>query len=78
MTKMSALLKNTFLRKCFDISNTIFNYNQTIDKVSYSNLKPITINVTSNIALEILQTGFHVKKPLISNSLWSLFFVTGV
>ena len=62
MSKWEHFLKMLFFETFFDISNMIFNYNQTIDKISHWNLKPITINITINITIQILQTGFHVKE----------------
>ena len=82
ITKMWALLKNTFLKKCFDISKIIFKNNQTIDKISHWNLKLVTRSITTNITIKILHlvciaTGFHVKrKTLSSNSFLGLLLLT--
>ena len=60
MTKIWALLKYSFLKKCFDIPKIIFNYNQTTDKIYHWILKSITIYTVTNIAIKISQTVFHV------------------
>ena len=66
------------LKKCFDVSKIIFNYNQMIDKISHWNLKLITRNITTNITTKILQTGFHVKKRRVQVSFGVFFLFTGL
>ena len=68
-------LKILFLKKCFDISEIIFNYNQTIDKISHWNLRPITINITTKHYYKNITNWFSCKKTLCSNSFLGLLFV---
>ena len=41
------LLLHDYVKNYGSEGQIIFNYNQTIDKISHRNLKPITINITT-------------------------------
>ena len=59
------LLLHDYVKNYGSEDQIIFNYNQTIDKISHWNLKPRTINITTKHYYKNVASWFSWKKKAL-------------
>ena len=69
------LLLHDYVKNYGSEDQIIFNYNQTIDKISHWNLKPGTINITTKHYYKNIASWFSWKKKRFVQIRFGVFFL---